>query len=117
VVVLDFVRFGARDYDPTVSRWVSKDPIRFKGGQANIYVYVNNDPVDLVDPTGRSEEAEYTRLHGDIAFRSFWRRAVIEGEANDVVLVKPPLSGGPGNLLRVARYVANNYRGPYSLLP
>lgn len=43
---------GARDYDPMVGRWVSKDPIRFGGGQANIYVYVNNDPVNRRDPLG-----------------------------------------------------------------
>ena len=48
------VRFGARDYDPSVGRWTSKDPILFDGGQANLYVYVNNDPVNLTDPEGRA---------------------------------------------------------------
>jgi RHS repeat-associated protein len=47
------VRFGARDYDPSVGRWLSKDPSRFDGGQANIYVYANNDPVNFVDRDGR----------------------------------------------------------------
>jgi len=46
------VRFGARDYDPVVGRWISKDPILFDGGQANIYVYVNNDPANATDPNG-----------------------------------------------------------------
>jgi RHS repeat-associated protein len=46
------VRFGARDYDAMVGRWVSKDPILFGGGQANIYVYVGNDPVNRRDPAG-----------------------------------------------------------------
>jgi RHS repeat-associated protein len=46
------VRFGARDYDPSVGRWISKDPILFDGGQANIYVYVNNDPVNEIDSNG-----------------------------------------------------------------
>jgi RHS repeat-associated protein len=46
------VRFGARDYDPSVGRWVSKDPIRFGGGQSNLFVYVAGDPVDFIDPTG-----------------------------------------------------------------
>jgi len=46
------VRFGARDYDPQIGRWVSKDPILFGGGQANIYVYVDSEPVNAMDVTG-----------------------------------------------------------------
>ena len=46
------VRFGARDYDPRVGRWTSKDPIRFAGGDADLYGYVLNDPVNFVDPSG-----------------------------------------------------------------
>jgi len=46
------VRFGARDYDPVVGRWTAKDPIRFKGGDTNLYGYVLNDPVNLTDPSG-----------------------------------------------------------------
>jgi RHS repeat-associated protein len=34
------VRFGARDHDPATGRWTAKDPIRFEGGQANVYVYL-----------------------------------------------------------------------------
>jgi len=47
------VRFGARDYDPKLGRWTAKDPIRFNGGLTNLYGYVGNDPVNLVDPSGR----------------------------------------------------------------
>jgi hypothetical protein len=46
------VRFGARDYDPEVGRWLSKDPILLRGGQTNLYVYAGNDPVNNVDPSG-----------------------------------------------------------------
>jgi len=46
------VRFGARDYDPSVGRWTQKDPISFAGGQQNIYVYVNDDPINGSDPSG-----------------------------------------------------------------
>jgi RHS repeat-associated protein len=46
------VRFGARDYDAETGRWTAKDPILFAGGQANLYGYVLNDPVNLVDPSG-----------------------------------------------------------------
>ncbi len=46
------VRFGARDFDPETGRWTSKDPIGFAGGDANLYGYVLNDPVNLIDPNG-----------------------------------------------------------------
>lgn len=46
------VRFGARDYDPSVSRWTTKDPIGFAGGDTNLYAYVGGDPVNGVDPSG-----------------------------------------------------------------
>jgi RHS repeat-associated protein len=46
------VRFGARDYDPHVGRFVSKDPIGFAGNSANLYSYSFNDPVNFGDPSG-----------------------------------------------------------------
>jgi RHS repeat-associated protein len=45
-------RFGARDYDAETGRWTTKDPIRFLGGDPNLYGYVLNDPVNWVDPEG-----------------------------------------------------------------
>ncbi|VAW85022.1 hypothetical protein MNBD_GAMMA17-534, partial [hydrothermal vent metagenome] len=33
-------------------RYTAKDPIRFQGGDANLYGYVINDPVNFVDPDG-----------------------------------------------------------------
>ena len=46
------VRFGARDYDPQIGRWTTKDPIKFDGGDTNLYRYVLSDPVNLVDLNG-----------------------------------------------------------------
>ena len=50
--VTKLYRFGARDYDPEIGRWLSKDPIRFKGGDTNLYGYTFQDPVNLKDPSG-----------------------------------------------------------------
>jgi RHS repeat-associated protein len=47
-----FVRFGARDYDARTGRWTAKDPIRFGGGDANLYAYVGGNPLASIDPAG-----------------------------------------------------------------
>jgi RHS repeat-associated protein len=52
------VRLGARDYDPYSGRWTAKDPILFWGGSTNLYGYVQNNPVNLVDPWGLMGEEE-----------------------------------------------------------
>jgi len=41
----------ARYYDPEIGRFITKDPIWFAGG-VNLYRYVNNNPLNLVDPWG-----------------------------------------------------------------
>jgi RHS repeat-associated protein len=50
------VRFGARDYNPKIGRWTSKDPIRFEGGDSNLYGYVIQDPVNFIDDTGLNRQ-------------------------------------------------------------
>jgi RHS repeat-associated protein len=44
--------FGMRDYEAASGRWTARDPLLFDAGQANLYAYVTNDPIDLRDPTG-----------------------------------------------------------------
>ena len=43
---------GFRFYDPSLQRWINQDPIGEAGG-INLYGFVGNDPVNLVDPDGR----------------------------------------------------------------
>ncbi|QBQ55345.1 RHS repeat-associated core domain-containing protein [Nitrosococcus wardiae] len=47
------VRFGARDYDSEIGRWVAKDPILFASRSTNLYAYALNDPVNFIDPDGQ----------------------------------------------------------------
>jgi RHS repeat-associated protein len=46
------VRFGARDYDPAIGRFTTKDPLVFGGGETSLYGYCGGDPVNCVDPSG-----------------------------------------------------------------
>jgi RHS repeat-associated protein len=48
-----FYYMRARYYDPQVGRFISEDPIGFDGGDVNLYAYVSNNPINLVDPDGR----------------------------------------------------------------
>lgn len=42
-----------RAYDPTIGRWISRDPIGELGPDgANLYAYVRNNPTSYVDPNG-----------------------------------------------------------------
>ena len=44
--------YRARYYSPTFQRFIAQDPIGFAGGDPNIYAYVGNDAVNLLDPEG-----------------------------------------------------------------
>lgn len=51
------VRFGARDYDPEIGRWTTKDPIGFAGG-LNHYTYVSGNPIMYFDASGLAEQSD-----------------------------------------------------------
>jgi RHS repeat-associated protein len=74
------VRFGARDYNPMVGRWTAKDPILFKGGDANLYGYVLDDPVNLRDPSGHFWQEIWDWIHG-----VFGKEPPVVGEAGQLL--------------------------------
>lgn len=68
--------YRARYYDPTIGRFISEDPIRFKGG-INLYQYVANNPILLRDPSGWVCWGGGVSGAGAVA--AFWRGAGAEG--------------------------------------
>jgi RHS repeat-associated protein len=54
---LNMTKFRA--YDPDIGRWLSRDPLKDVElrQRTNLYAYVGNNPINLVDPSGLDPEA------------------------------------------------------------
>lgn len=46
------VFYRARYFDANTGRFLSEDPIRFRAGDQNLFRYVFNNPLNLIDPFG-----------------------------------------------------------------
>ena len=52
----NLVKFGTRYYNPQLGRWTQQDPVGgslSKPDTLNRYLYVDDDPVNRVDPSGK----------------------------------------------------------------
>ncbi|MCX7001700.1 MAG: RHS repeat-associated core domain-containing protein, partial [bacterium] len=52
--------FGFRWYDPDTGTWTTKDPLKFRGGDINIYRFASNDPLNHHDSYGLWTTANMT---------------------------------------------------------
>ncbi|MGA1865674.1 MAG: RHS repeat domain-containing protein [bacterium] len=52
---IGLVRFGFRDYDPDTGRWTAKDLIVLVNKNIDLYGYIQNDPINWIDPYGLFE--------------------------------------------------------------
>jgi RHS repeat-associated protein len=57
-----FYYLSARHYDPSTFQFLQKDPLR-ANGEGSPYQYCNDDPVNYVDPTGRSATLVFEGLN------------------------------------------------------
>jgi RHS repeat-associated protein len=72
---LSLYHYRARMYDPVSGRFVSRDPIGFKGSKWNLFRYVSCNPIGRVDPLGLHDSPH--NLHQQLIDR-------IQGLANSV---------------------------------
>jgi RHS repeat-associated protein len=93
--------YGYRFYVPWLQRWVNRDPIQETGG-LNLYCMDHNNPVDNVDPDGRSAATFFSRATGlklaGYGLLDFFNPPRLNGgwTSSQCSLVSGPLAFGDG---------------------
>lgn len=64
------IYFGFRYYDPSISRWISKDPAGFIDGP-NLYAYCHNNPLRSCDPYGLESQVNEDQFYGEVENHCF----------------------------------------------
>ncbi len=57
--------YGNQHYDPSLGRWLNRDPIYEQGGY-NLYGFVGNDGINRLDVLGLAEPVSYATVRGAI---------------------------------------------------
>lgn len=67
------INFSFRYYDPSISRWISKDPAGFIDGP-NLYAYCHNNPLRCCDLFGLESQANEEQFYGEVENHCFCER-------------------------------------------
>ena len=86
----EVIHLGARPYSPGLGRFLSVDPV--EGGCANDYTYVEGDPLQESDLSGRFKCPWGVKGAAQILG---WR-FLIDGVANDTLFTRSTIEGGKG---------------------
>jgi RHS repeat-associated protein len=70
--------YRARYYDASVGRFLSEDPIRFNSNTVNFYAYVENNPINAIDPEGERTQVCCRRLRGILGLISGQQHCYID---------------------------------------
>jgi RHS repeat-associated protein len=73
--------YRARYYNPQLQRFVSEDPIGFRGGDTSLYLYSSNSPSNLRDPLG-------------LTWENFWNNPIMDFVSNHANWLPGACSGG-----------------------
>ena len=84
-VTLDWYDYGARFYNPQIGSWNSIDPLAIKFPNWSPYVYCNNNPINMVDPDGRSGEVVIDKQNRTVTVTS---NLILYGSAGSAALAK-----------------------------
>lgn len=84
--------YRSRYYDAGVGRFIGEDSVGFDGGDANLYRYVKNSPIDSTDPFGLSGKVidQVRKIRYNVGTES--------KTANDIKDVKKDVDKNPSNV-------------------